>query len=75
MAILVSTYDNTATARASQQASLETIAIFGASGTAGDGILKAALANPNIRTIQYHDIELWADVARRGCCFRSYRTG
>ena len=29
----------------------ETIAIFGASGTAGDGILKAALADPEIRTI------------------------
>ena len=29
----------------------ETIAIFGASGTAGDGILKAALADPSIRTI------------------------
>ena len=26
-----------------------TIAIFGASGTAGDGILKAALASPDIR--------------------------
>lgn len=34
-----------------QAASYETIAIFGASGTAGDGILKAALANPEIRTI------------------------
>jgi len=29
----------------------ETIAIFGASGTAGDGILKAALASPEIRKI------------------------
>jgi len=29
----------------------EKIAIFGASGTAGDGILKAALANPDIRNI------------------------
>ncbi len=29
----------------------ETIAIFGASGTAGDGILKAALAEPAIRAI------------------------
>ena len=29
----------------------ETIAIFGASGTAGDGILKAALANPDIDKI------------------------
>jgi hypothetical protein len=32
-------------------AAYETIAIFGASGTAGDGILKAALANPEIRKI------------------------
>lgn len=32
-------------------ATYETIAIFGASGTAGDGILKAALANPEIRKI------------------------
>jgi len=29
----------------------QTIAIFGASGTAGDGILKAALADPDINTI------------------------
>ena len=28
-----------------------TVAIFGASGTAGDGILKAALADPNVNTI------------------------
>jgi nucleoside-diphosphate-sugar epimerase len=32
-------------------ASYATIAIFGASGTAGDGILKAAMANPGIDTI------------------------
>ena len=32
-------------------ANYETIAIFGASGTAGDGILKSALANPDIRKI------------------------
>ena len=32
-------------------AALETIAIFGASGTAGDGILKAALADPGIEKI------------------------
>lgn len=32
-------------------ASYETIAIFGASGTAGDGILQAALANPEIKKI------------------------
>ena len=40
--IRVATYDNTAPAAAGQPASLETIAIFGASGTAGDGILKGA---------------------------------
>ena len=32
-------------------ANFETVAIFGASGTAGDGILKAALAAPEIRKI------------------------
>ena len=31
--------------------SLDEIAIFGASGTAGDGILKAALADPDVGTI------------------------
>jgi len=30
---------------------LSTIAIFGASGTAGDGILKAAMADPDVETI------------------------
>ena len=35
----------------STQARHETIAILGASGTAGDGILKAALANPEIKEI------------------------
>ena len=30
---------------------LNTIALFGASGTAGDGILKASLADPNVETI------------------------
>lgn len=34
-----------------EPANYETIAIFGASGTAGDGILKAALADPSIRRI------------------------
>jgi hypothetical protein len=36
---------------AGSPAANETIAIFGASGTAGDGILKAALANPDIKRI------------------------
>ncbi|MDJ0655193.1 MAG: hypothetical protein QNJ40_13610 [Xanthomonadales bacterium] len=30
----------------------QTVAIFGASGTAGDGILKAAMADPAVQTIQ-----------------------
>jgi len=51
IAIRVATYDNTSSAPVASSASLETIAIFGASGTAGDGILKAALANPDIRKI------------------------
>jgi len=51
MAIWVASYDNTAPAAAGPPASLETIAIFGASGTAGDGILKAALANPDVKKI------------------------
>jgi hypothetical protein len=51
IAIRVATYDNTAAAAVASPASLETIAIFGASGTAGDGILKAALANPDVKTI------------------------
>lgn len=36
---------------AAQPATHSTVAIFGASGTAGDGILKAALANPDIAQI------------------------
>ena len=51
MAIRVATYNNTAAAAVGPPAGLETLAIFGASGTAGDGILKAALANPDIREI------------------------
>ena len=34
------------------RAGYRTITIFGASGTAGDGILKAALADPDIKSIQ-----------------------
>jgi hypothetical protein len=51
IAIRVATYENTATAPIAPPASLEAIAIFGASGTAGDGILKAALANPDVSKI------------------------
>ena len=51
IAIRVATYDNVAPAYEGARANLSTIAIFGASGTAGDGILKAALANPEIDRI------------------------
>ncbi len=44
--------DDTVAPLAGQAAGHQTIAIFGASGTAGDGILKAALANPDIDRIQ-----------------------
>lgn len=51
IAIRVATYDNTAPEPLKPRAAPDTIAIFGASGTAGDGILKAALANPDIQRI------------------------
>jgi len=51
IAIYVASYDNTAAERVAAPASLETVAIFGASGTAGDGILKALLANPDVSKI------------------------
>ena len=44
--------DDTVPAIESPQVRQGKIAIFGASGTAGDGILKAALANPEIKEIQ-----------------------
>ena len=50
-AVRVVVYDNTVSSLERLPAGYETIAIFGASGTAGDGILKAALADPNIETI------------------------
>jgi len=43
--------DNSVATLSESPADHETIAIFGASGTAGDGILKAALADPDIRRI------------------------
>jgi len=43
--------DDSIAAFAGVTATYETVAIFGASGTAGDGILKAALANPDISKI------------------------
>ena len=42
---------NEAPAIETEPAAHQTVAIFGASGTAGDGILKAALANPDIKQI------------------------
>lgn len=43
--------DETVSPLAGQPARHDTVVIFGASGTAGDGILKAALANPDIDQI------------------------
>ncbi len=43
--------DNSVAITGESEPAVETIAIFGASGTAGDGILKAALVNPNIQKI------------------------
>ena len=51
LVVFVIVDDRTVDALESQPASYATIAIFGASGTAGDGILKAALADPDIDTI------------------------
>lgn len=48
---MVMTDDSTVEPLQGDGAPQETIAIFGASGTAGDGILKAALADPNIQRI------------------------
>jgi len=50
-AIMLAMDDDTIAVFEGVAASHETIAIFGASGTAGDGILKAALANPDIKKI------------------------
>ena len=51
LAVVVNLLDDTSVPAANAVRSPETIAIFGASGTAGDGILKAALADPDVRTI------------------------
>ena len=50
-AVTLQLRDDSIAAFAGATATYETIAIFGASGTAGDGILKAALANPDISKI------------------------
>ena len=44
-------HDEPAPAPVEEPAAHQTIAILGASGTAGDGILKAALADPDVRKI------------------------
>lgn len=50
-AVTLALRDNSIAVYEEPTANYETIAIFGASGTAGDGILKSALANPDIRKI------------------------
>ena len=50
-AIALALKDDAISELAGNPANYETIAIFGASGTAGDGILKAALGNPEIEKI------------------------
>ena len=51
IAILLALKDDAIAVLEAPAASYDTIAIFGASGTAGDGILKAALANSDIKKI------------------------
>lgn len=50
-AIMLATDDREVHPMSAPPADYSTVAIFGASGTAGDGILKAALADPGINTI------------------------
>ena len=50
-AVMIALKDDAIAVFEGPPASYRTIAIFGASGTAGDGILKAALANPEISKI------------------------
>ena len=50
-AVLLARKDDALAVYGATPARYATIAIFGASGTAGDGILKAALANPEIQRI------------------------
>jgi hypothetical protein len=49
--IIIATDDRSVEVLKTQTESNRVIALFGASGTAGDGILKAALADPDIRKI------------------------
>lgn len=50
-ATMLALRDDSIAVFAGEPAAYRTIAIFGASGTAGDGILKAALANPEIELV------------------------
>jgi nucleoside-diphosphate-sugar epimerase len=50
-AIMLATDDRTILTLEGDRSGYQNIAIFGASGTAGDGILKAALADPDIEEI------------------------
>jgi len=50
-AIMLATDDRSIPVLKGERAGYQTITIFGASGTAGDGILKAALADPDIEKI------------------------
>ncbi len=50
--VMVTTGDNAVEDFSGPLSSRQTVAIFGASGTAGDGILKAALADPAVQNIQ-----------------------
>ena len=52
LAIYVATMGAAVPEPAATRAPLATIAILGASGTAGDGILEAALADPEVGTIR-----------------------
>jgi hypothetical protein len=52
LAIYVATLDVAVPQPAAARVPLATIAILGASGTAGDGILEAALADPDVATIR-----------------------
>jgi nucleoside-diphosphate-sugar epimerase len=52
LAIRVATLGNEAPVFEAPPVSMQTVAIFGASGTAGDGILEAVMENPDIETIR-----------------------
>jgi len=51
-AIMLAMDNRTISTLEGDRAGYQAITIFGASGTAGDGILKAALADPNIKRVQ-----------------------